>query len=335
MPYIMDAPLQLPTPDMTAFNSSRTQLRQQALALSNIYLPRLREKLRSLLLDLKVADAQGLNTLTIIPIAFRTDGLPDLIKAVTDLREQSPQASSAVIDELIGELQEDAQNRISHVADHLGSLDDALDNFRGIALDDADAVIIRLEADVAPARARIEEESKPLTELQMHEAALNKLIAEVESISLLDRLKPLVESLAKLFEIDPKDPLIGSIQAGLEGLKNQLNLGGEAVRYSHLIALRSRLQRDLDTLNSRLRQLRDEISETELKIGQLKAYQGLAQHQTVYLREVGIIVQAIRDFAQQNQLDANGDVVEQVGRFIENAATMTAYLNGLRREWQS
>jgi len=335
MTYIMDAPLQLPTPDMAAFNNSRTQLRQQALALGDIYLSRLREKLRSLLLDLKLADAQGLNTLTVTPIALKTDGLPELIKTIMDLRERAPEGSSAVIAELTRELGEDSRERISHVADHVGSLDDALSNFRAIVLDDADPVIIRLEAEIAPVRARIEEEGRPLVELQTQEAVLNKLIAEVESISLLDRLKPLVESLAKLLEIDPKNPLVGSIQAGLEGLKNQLNLGIESVRYSHLISLRGRLQRDLDTLTLRLRELENEISESELKIGQLKAYQELAGHHLVYLREASVIVQAIRGFAQQNQLDANGDVVEQVGRFIENAAAMTAYLNGLLREWQS
>lgn len=337
MPYIMDAPFQLPTPDMAAFNDSRTQLRQQALALGSIYLSRLREKLRSLLLGLKLADAEGLNTLTLTPIVLKTDGLPELIKTIMDLREQAPVGSSAVIVELTRELEEDSRNRISHVADHVTSLDDALSNLRAITLNDADAVIIRLEGEVAPVRARIEEEGRPLAELQMHEAALNKLIAEVESISLLDRLKPLVESLAKLLEIDPKNPLVGSIQAGLEGLKNQLNLGSEAVRYSHLISLRGKLQRDLDTLKRRLRELEDEISESELRIGQLKAYQGLADHRQVYLREASIIVHAIRDFAQQNQFDADADadVVEQVGRFIENAANMAAYLNGLRREWQS
>lgn len=335
MPYIMDAPLQLPTPDMAAFNTSRTQLRQQTLALANIHLSRLREKLRSLLLDLNIADAQGLHALTITPIALNTDGLPELIKTIMDLREHAPVASSVVIDELTRELEEDARNRISHVADHVGSLDHALSNFRAINLDDADPVIIQLEAEIAPVRAMIEEEGKPLAELQVHETALNKLIAEVESISLLNRLQPLVESLAKLLEVDPKNPLVGSIQAGLEGLKNQLNLGNEAVKYSHLISLRSRLQRDLDTLKRRLRELGDEIGEQELRIGQLKAYQGLAGHRLVYLREVDIIVQTIRDFAHQNQFDANGDVVEQVGRFIENAATMTAYLHGLRRQWQS
>jgi len=331
----MDASFVLPTPDMVAFNNSRTLLRQQALSLGDIYLTRLQEKIQSLLGELDRLDTQGLATLTLTPVGLETESLSGLIKNINVLREAPSQASDDAIKELVAELVNNTQQQVSHVADHLGALDDAMTNFRGITLDDAGPVIDKLEAEMAPVKARLEEESKPFADLQQQQAALNKLIAEVESISLLERLKPLIESLDNLLEIDPKDPLPGSVKAGLEGIKNQLNLGIEFIKYDNLISLRQTLQEREDTIQGRLRELQDQIAEQEEKVEQLKMFQGLGPHRLVYLREVGTIVSAIKDFPRQNQLDPDGDVVGQVSRFIENAQAMTAYLHGLRREWQS
>lgn len=335
MSHIMDASFVLPTPDMVAFNNSRTLLRQQALSLGDIYLTRLQEKIQSLLGELDRLDTQGLATLTLTPVGLETESLSGLIKNINVLREAPSQASDDAIKELVAELVNNTQQQVSHVADHLGALDDAMTNFRGITLDDAGPVIDKLEAEMAPVKARLEEESKPFADLQQQQAALNKLIAEVESISLLERLKPLIESLDNLLEIDPKDPLPGSVKAGLEGIKNQLNLGIEFIKYDNLISLRQTLQEREDTIQGRLRELQDQIAEQEEKVEQLKMFQGLGPHRLVYLREVGTIVSAIKDFPRQNQLDPDGDVVGQVSRFIENAQAMTAYLHGLRREWQS
>lgn len=335
MNHIMDASFVLPTPDMVAFNNSRTLLRQQALSLGDIYLTRLQEKIQSLLGELDRVDTQGLATLTLTPVGLETESLSGLIKNINVLREAPSQASDDAIKELVAELVNNTQQQVSHVADHLGALDDAMTNFRGITLDDAGPVIDKLEAEMAPVKARLEEESKPFADLQQQQAALNKLIAEVESISLLERLKPLIESLDNLLEIDPKDPLPGSVKAGLEGIKNQLNLGIEFIKYDNLISLRQTLQEREDTIQGRLRELQDQIAEQEDKVEQLKMFQGLGPHRLVYLREVGTIVSAIKDFPRQNQLDPDGDVVVQVSRFIENAQAMTAYLHGLRREWQS
>jgi len=335
MNHIMDASFVLPTPDMVAFNNSRTLLRQQALSLGDIYLTRLQEKIQSLLGELDRVDTQGLATLTLTPVGLETESLSGLIKNINVLREAPSQASANAIKELVAELVNNTQQQVSHVADHLGALDDAMTNFRGITLDDAGPVIDKLEAEMAPVKARLEEESKPFADLQQQQAALNKLIAEVESISLLERLKPLIESLDNLLEIDPKDPLPGSVKAGLEGIKNQLNLGIEFIKYDNLISLRQTLQEREDTIQGRLRELQDQIAEQEDKVEQLKMFQGLGPHRLVYLREVGTIVSAIKDFPRQNQLDPDGDVVVQVSRFIENAQAMTAYLHGLRREWQS
>lgn len=335
MTNTLDAPSNLSAPDMGAFNNSRTQLRQQALSLGDIYLPRLQEKLRALLVELDLVDTHGLKTLTSMPSALQTDGLPDLIQTIKGLREASSEESAEAINELTRELKEEARKRISDVARQVGELDDAVSNFKGITLNDADPMILKLEEEIIPEKNRLEEEGKPLSDLQAQLAALNKLITEVESISLLDRLKPLVESLSALLEVDPKDPLAGSVKAGLEGIKNQLNLGAEFIKYSHLVSLRQTLQERLATLNERLRELQDQVAEQQGKIAQLKVFQGLGAHQQVYLREAGTLARVIADFAEQNSIDETVDVVEQVNRFVENAAAMTTYLHGLRREWQS
>lgn len=169
----------------------------------------------------------------------------------------------------------------------------------------------------------------------MQENAVNKLIADVESFTWIDRLLPLVKSLEKLAEIDPKNPLIGSIQTGLEGLKNILNLANDQIKYANLIDLRGDLQEQLDDSRDRLRDLRERRSEVGIKLGQLRAVEALDVPRGSYLEEVGKLLEALRHFLRNNSPATEEDVVAYASRFINHSQVLRDYLNELRREWRT
>lgn len=332
---VLIAPEQLATLDIPELNAARLLLKQQLLSLSAIYLPALQEKLSALLSELADSDKRTLNALTAIPAVLKSDGLPDLVASLVTLREEAMPSAAAAVQAITLELNAELQSKLARVEEEAGRLSDALHNLEAITLSDADSAIARLQEDIAPLKARLDEQEKPLAELQEQEKSLNKLIDEVEAISILDKLKPLVEGLQALAEVDPKNPLVGSIKAGLEGIKNQLNIGSEAIRYQDLITLRSRLQSRQDTLGATLRDLRDRLAEDESRLKQLNQFQGLGQPRSVYLVEVGKLAQELKLFAEQNQIDGAADIVKQVPGFITSAETLTGFLNDLRRTWQN
>ncbi|MFH7422874.1 toxin, partial [Pseudomonas syringae pv. tagetis] len=80
----------------------------------------------------------------------------------------------------------------------------------------------------------------------------NAMITDVESLSLFDKLKPLVPSLERLADVDPENPLIGSIKAGIAGVSNIIDLFDAALGYDHLTALRERLHTQLTGLQQKV-----------------------------------------------------------------------------------
>ncbi|MFS2157478.1 alpha-xenorhabdolysin family binary toxin subunit B [Pseudomonas sp. Pseusp122] len=333
--HTIDTPFQLPQPDIAVVNKNRQEFNRQASALSDIYLPVLKEKLLDLQREFDSVDKQALNVLTLIPPVLENDGLADLLQAIVDLRGKEPDDEVLqAIAALSVDLNEQIAQGLLGIRKHARDFDDNLVNLKAVSLDEARFVMPALQKEIDELAGSLADQEKTLAELVERETMVNKLIADVEAISFLDRLKPLISSLEKLMEIDPKNPLIGSVKAGLEGLKNILGLAADAIRYDDLIKLRKTVQEQLDSLRRRLGDMRERRDMAKKKLAQLQAVLDLDVPRQLYVTEIGKLLEALRRFIEHNG-DAGEDIVEYASQFINHSQVLVSYLDDLRREWRS
>ncbi|MFJ3484766.1 alpha-xenorhabdolysin family binary toxin subunit B [Pseudomonas sp. NPDC090202] len=330
----LDAPLQLPVLDIELLRKSADTLSQGAAGLGDIYMPVLQDTLKALTRELSVSDEKLLKVLTSLPVALDIEGASYVLKNLISLKNEPASDVAEVIEQLTKELINKNKSSIATVTSERELLDDALTNLNVISLKAADRLISEQEKELAPLKASWEKDAAPLIELEKQETVLNGLIDELEEGSILDKLKPLVESLKQLIKVDPKSPLIGVIEAGMEGVTNILNISKESINYSHLIKSRHKLQDQLDVLRAEFKALRDELGKVSHKLAQLQEFQSLGKQREVYMQEASKLVEALHLFLTQSRIDNSADVVEEVARFIENCVALTKYLDGLRRRWQ-
>ncbi|WNW13274.1 alpha-xenorhabdolysin family binary toxin subunit B [Pseudomonas sp. DTU_2021_1001937_2_SI_NGA_ILE_001] len=334
--HVLETRFQLPEIDLSAVNTHRAQLRHTAESLADIYLPVKREILLSLLQELGGADQAALDVLTALPGTLDGEGLEDLLTAIKRLKGDPPDAPTLeTISAIAAEIQTQVQRQLGNIRDKAVSLDDALVNLAHVSVGEVDHLMTAVEADIVHIDERLAAESGPQAKLLEQEAAVNKLIAEIEAISLWDKLKPLVESLTVLTDIDPKNPLIGSIKAGIEGLSNILNLASSQLRYEHLVRHRDRLQAQLDELTGNVRELRQQRQAESRKLEQLKQLKLIEAPKQAYGEELGKLLDALKRFLGLHPALPDDDIEATASAFLAHGRLFSDYLNDLRRAWRN
>lgn len=332
----LETPLQLPAVDMTTLNTARAQLRHLAEALTDIYLPVKHEALKGLLTELGNTDKAALDSLALVPGLLDNDGLQDLLSALARLKGDPPDEQTLkAIDEISAEIESQVQAARSGLDSRARDLDDALVNLAHVNVGDVDHLIPPIEAELARLDAVIAAQEGPLAKLLEQEGMLNTLIADIEAISLWDKFKTLADSLKALIDIDPRNPLIGSIKAGIEGLGNMLNLASESLKYEHLVRQRERIQAQLDDLQGNARQLRLQRQAESRKLEQLKQLKLIEAPQQSYAQEIGKLLEALKRFQALHPALALEQIEAQASAFIANGRVLSDYLNELRRAWRS
>lgn len=334
--HAMDTPFLLPKPDLDVLVANRALLRRQAEALGDIHLPVKGEKLLSLIKELSDVDKEVLDTLTLGPGLLANHGLHDLLETIAKLKQQPlTEETGSHIDVIVKEIREERSRTLVELQVQVGALDDALVNFSAVTINDVDHLVAEIEATLVQVNAQIAAEDQPLAKWLEEETALNRLIADVEKLSLFDKFKPLVTSLDKLAEIDPKDPLVGSIKAGIAGMSNILDLADDALEYKHLLKHRERLQELLDALRGNARDLHDKRKTETHRLEQLTQLRALEEPRSAYIQEVAKLLTALNGFLKANRIEAVDNVEAQTALFIRHARLLSNYLTELRRDWLS
>ena len=334
--HVMESPFQLPRPDLEVLAANRAQLRRQAEAVGDIHLPVKREKLLSLIEELSHVDKQMLDTLTLGPGLLANHGLQDLLETIAGLKQQPLTEQTGIhIDVIVKEIREQRAKTLARLKEQSGALDDVLVNFSAVSVSDVDHFVAEIEATLAQVDAQIAAEDQPLAKWLEEEVALNKLIADVEALSVFDKFKPLVASLDKLAEIDPQNPLVGSIKAGISGMSNILDLASDSLEYKHLLRHRERLQELLDALRGNARDLHEKRKAEARRLEQFRQLQALEEPKSAYIQEVARLLEALNGFLSANRIEAVDNVEARTARFIHHARILSNYLTELRREWRS
>ncbi|MCO8162919.1 alpha-xenorhabdolysin family binary toxin subunit B [Pseudomonas sp. 21LCFQ02] len=334
--HVMDTPFLLPKPDLDVLVANRAQLRRYTEALGEIHLPVKREKLLSLIEELSHVDKQVLDILTLGPGLLANHGLPDLLETIAKLKQQPlTDETGSHIEVIVKEIREERFKTLAELQLQSSALDDALVNFSAVSVSDVDHFVVEIEASLTQVDEQIAAENQPLGKWLEEEAALNKLIAEVEALSALDKFKPLVASLDKLIEIDPNNRLVGSIKAGIAGMSSILDLANDALEYKHLLKHRERLQELLDALRGHARELHEKRKAEARKLEQFRQLQALEELKSAYSQEVARLLAALNGFLTANRIEAVDSVEAQTALFIRHARFLSNYLTELRRDWRS
>lgn len=334
--HAMQADFQLLRPDLNIVSARRAQVRRLAESLSDVYLQAKGEKLASLLGDLGHVDKQALDALNLLPAILITEGLEGLFLALAEVR-QKPLSEEAAghLDQIVQATRLQRNRMLTEVSERARALDHALGNFAAATVSDVEHLIAPVEAAVAQIDACIVTDEKPLASLIEQETAINALIGAVESVSFIDRLKPLVQSLEQLAEIDPQNTQAHAMRAGVSGVANILGLSRESLRYNDLIDARERLQRQLDGLRPSACETYARRKVEARKLEQLQQLQAIDSPKRAYTHEFGKLLEALNSFLGLNRIEAADDVEPRTAQFIEHARMLGGYLNELRRDWRS
>ncbi|WP_459748865.1 alpha-xenorhabdolysin family binary toxin subunit B [Pseudomonas sp. 3A(2025)] len=332
--HVLDTPLQLPKPDLAVVIARRTELNRSANTLSDFYLPLIRETLLSLIRELGEVDTQALRMISAVPGLVSSESLPDLLEALAVLQQDTESDQGEAIAQIMAEIDAQLQAASTGLAEHASALDNACVNFDDVSFGDLDAFITPINEEIVRLNNRITAIEAPLIKLREEETTLNKLIADLEAVSFFDKLKPLVETLKKLADIDPKDPLVGSIKAGIDAISSMLDLASNALKYEHLVNRRTRLQGQLDSIQDQARPLRSHLDEETARLARFALIQGMGTSKNEYVQELGKLHKALKQFIAYTFKDADSHEL-RVSRFIEYAAVLSTYMDELRRDWQS
>ncbi|KPW51035.1 Binary cytotoxin component [Pseudomonas syringae pv. antirrhini] len=334
--HVLDTPFQLPQPDMEIIIGSREKLKHQADALGDIYLPVMKETLRSLVNEIGNVDKEALDTLTLVPHFFNDDEMLPFVEAIATLRGEPDEAKSkTAILEFNEEISMLLDARTASLASQAKALDKALSNLNAVQVNAVDHLTPALDQEISTLQARLAIEKTRLEEMLAKEKVVNALIADVESLSFFDKLKPLIASLETLADIDPKNPLIGSIKAGIAGVSNMLDLLDGAVDYDHLMTLRDTLQAQLLDLQGRVGEARAALDVEVSKRDQISGLASVQVYKNDYVREIGKLHTALTQVLANCRLPASEGLEERVSHFRRQADALNTYLVDLRGSWRS
>ncbi|RMO81216.1 hypothetical protein ALQ33_200155 [Pseudomonas syringae pv. philadelphi] len=334
--HVLDTPFQLPKPDMEIIVGSREKLKHQADALGDIYLPVMKETLRSLVNEIGNVDKEALDTLTLIPHFFNDDEMLPFVEAIAKLRGQpDEEKNESAILEFNEELSILLDARTASLASQAKALDKALINLNAVQVNAVDHLTPALDQEISTLQARLAIEKARLEEMLAKEKVVNALIADVESLSFFDKLKPLIASLETLADIDPKNPLIGSIKAGIAGVSNILDLLDGAVDYGHLMTLRDTLQAQLLVLQDAVGESRAALDVEVSKRNQISGLASVQVYKNDYIREVGKLHAALAQVLANCRLPASEALEDRVEHLSRQANVLNTYLVDLRGSWRS
>lgn len=334
--HLLDTPYQLPQPDLEVIRVSRAEINHHVIALGNIYLPVLKDELSGLRKEISLTDEQTLSLLTEVPTVLENEEINILLSAISKLTEHaSTEESKAAITAFAKEVSGLIDQSVSAVKQYASDLDDRVTNLNAVMLSDNNDRVLELEQSIEATKKLLTVEVDAVAALEASAELLKAAINEMEKLTFFDRLKPLVESLQELTKIDPKNPALGSIQAGITGVNNILELASDGVNYTHVIEARSMIQARQKERRNKILDLEDRIETSSTRIQQLTTAGGLDDHKARYVQEITKIGQALSTFVNSNLPNSAEVVAQRAERFAIQANALGTYLNTLRKAWQS
>lgn len=330
----MTLPVYLP-PDLANVRESREAIRYQAIVGSaDLYIKALSDELIDLNSAIGRTDQQIANSITGAITALQTDELRENLQALKALkeRETNPQIEQAIksyskIGEQLIEL------CIGRIAQLYSEVDVSVFEVQSVTISNNRFRLAELETSTINLQEQLSAEQIPLDALNTDLAKLNEAISEFEKLTVIDRLKPLLEQLTSMIGTTPTPTQIAAMEAGILIATKLLDEANELIKYESLTkardAIHARKSQREERVSSLVKQLRDNADKTR----QLNDTQKVLPHRQTYVSETTKLTDSLNAFldAVPNARDAD---LQIRGEFVVlNSQALRSYLGKLQEGW--
>lgn len=321
--------------DMSVIRNSRITIRYQALTGSaDLYIEALRNELVKLNAAITDTDLIAHKTITTAIINLDTATLNETLEALTALSmgDMNPSTRNAI--EVYTKI---ARQLISQCTDNLGTaqteLSHALYNVRYSPISDNQFKIAELAQAREVLATERDKEIPPVEKLLDDEKVLNEAIRLFQSLSFIDRVKPLLEQLTGMIGTQPETPQTAAMKAGVLVANKFLDEANELIKYQGLITARTTLRVRLVERQGRLSSLVSQISDNDKKAKQLNDTKKVIEPRDSYVNETSNIVEALSLFLEAINEDTGDDLVKKGRHLISQAKPLASYLANLKGQW--
>lgn len=323
------------SPDMTLIRNSRETIRYQAIIGSaDLYIEALRNELLNLNAGITETDLLVSNTLTSSIIALQTEELGDTLEAVRALTSSEQNTASKEIIEFYSKT---ANKLIVMCIDKLeelrGTLSNGVFSVRHSTISNNRFRLAELAEVRTSLSNELDIEKVPLEGLFDDEKTLNEAIRLFESLTYIDRLKPLLKQLTGLIGTQPETPQTAAMKAGLEVANKLLDEANELIKYQGLIKARNTLRVRLMERQARVTSLQAQLNDNDKKTKQLRDTQKVIEPRNIYADETNKIVDSLSLFLDVVTQPAQGDVQKKGDRLIAHAKALLPHLKSLKGQW--
>lgn len=322
-------------PNMSVIRNSRITIRYQALTGSaDLYIEALRNELVKLNAAITDTDLIAHKTITTAIINLDTATLNETLEALTTLStgDMNPSTRNAI--EVYTKI---ARQLISQCTDNLGTaqteLSHALYNVRYSPISDNQFKIAELAQAREVLATERDKEIPPVEKLLDDEKVLNEAIRLFQSLSFIDRVKPLLEQLTGMIGTQPETPQTAAMKAGVLVANKFLDEANELIKYQGLITARTTLRVRLVERQGRLSSLVSQISDNDKKAKQLNDTKKVIEPRDSYVNETSNIVEALSLFLEAINEDTGDDLVRKGRHLISQAKPLASYLANLKGQW--
>lgn len=322
-------------PDMSIIRNSRETIRYQAIIGSaDLYIEALRNELIRLNAQITETDLVTSKTLTSAIISLETTALNETLEALTVLSagEVNAQTRNAIesYTKIATQLISMCTNKLDEAQTELS---DAIHSVRYSSISNNRFKIAELAQARETLAIELDKEKPPVDKLLEDEKVLNEAISLFESLSFIDRLKPLLEQLTGMIGNQPETPQSAVLKAGIVVANKFLDEANELIKYQDLIKARTTLRVRLKDRQGRLDSLVTQMSDIDKKVKQLNDTKKVIEPRDSYADETSSIVEAVSLFLETITEGAGNNVSQKGQKLIAQAKPFKRYLENLKSQW--
>jgi len=322
-------------PDLATIHYSREAIRYQAIVGSaNLYIKALGNELLDLNAAIGDADQLAANAIGTAIIALEISDLRENLQALTALkaRQTDTQTLNAIKDysTISNQQMDQCTDQISQLHE---KLEKGIYNVQSATISNNR---FRL-AELADARVGLEQqliaEQKPLVEMNAALTVLNNAIAEFEKLTIIDRLKPLLDQLKTFVGNKPATPQSAAMEAGIIVASKFLDEANELIKYQRLTEARNIIQTRIAQREERLSALTSQLRENDSRTLQLNDTQKVIPHRQAYVSETNKLIDALYVFLDTVMYSSRDDILARGELMLKNSQALRGYMNKLEGRW--
>lgn len=322
-------------PDLATVHESREAIRYQAIVGSaNLYIKALGNELLGLNAAIGHADQLAANAISSAIIALETGDLRENLQALTALktRETDTQTLNAikVYSTISSQLMDLCTDQISQLHEKLG---EGVFNVQSVTITNNHFRLAELAAVRVGLEQQLSAEQEPLAEMNAGLTVLNIAIAEFEKLTIIDRLKPLLDQLKTLAGNKPATPQSAALEAGIIVASKFLDEANELIKYQSLTEARNIIQTRIAQREERLSALTGQLRENDSRTLQLNDTQKVIPHRQAYIGETNKLIDALYRFLDTVMYAPRDDVQARGELMLKNSQALRSYMTNLKGRW--